>query len=546
MSEETWHQARLIPTSGISGAEEQERRATSALLAVMSAVREFGRGLTQPLGAPAGTIETFIEVPFVWAEKKCFPDGLIRVTRGQKSWTSLVEVKTGTNKLATDQLETYLDVAREQGFDALVTISNETPAVAGQHPTKVDKRKLRKVALHHWSWSQVLSEAVMQKEHRGVADPDQAWILGELIRYLEHPRSGALEFEDMGQAWVGVRDAVAASTLRATDKAAPEVAARFDALLRYTSLRLGRRLGTDVTPALSRKELADPQLRAQALLDSLTGAGALTGAIRIPHTVGQLEVVADLRAGKVTCFVDVAAPREGRPATRVNWLVRQLKHAPETLRVEAFTAHARGASSAELLRAVRDNPAVLLTDPAKELRIFRVALDRPLGAKRGRGRGSFIDSVLDAVEDFYAEVMQHLKAWSAQPPKVRDTAEEPPQPVPPALVSTALSSQDGTEAVSDTDAPGTVTPVDGGAEEHAGHDDAEASPHHAGDEAGDEAPAQWAKAAADLAEDIDDTRSDRDTSGASQEPDDQSEAAGEGRDGDTEGRPPATGGRARP
>jgi hypothetical protein len=44
MSEETWHQARLIPTSGISGAEEQERRATSALLAVMSAVREFGRG----------------------------------------------------------------------------------------------------------------------------------------------------------------------------------------------------------------------------------------------------------------------------------------------------------------------------------------------------------------------------------------------------------------------------------------------------------------------------------------------------------------------
>ena len=72
------------------------------------------------------------------------------------------------------------------------------PPVPGPHPTKVDKRKLRKVALHHLSWSHVLAEAVMQKEHRGVADPDQAWILGELIRYLEHPRSGALEFDDMG------------------------------------------------------------------------------------------------------------------------------------------------------------------------------------------------------------------------------------------------------------------------------------------------------------------------------------------------------------
>jgi hypothetical protein len=50
-------------TSVINGAEEQERRATSALLAVMSAVREFGRAVTQPLGAPAGTLSTFIEVP---------------------------------------------------------------------------------------------------------------------------------------------------------------------------------------------------------------------------------------------------------------------------------------------------------------------------------------------------------------------------------------------------------------------------------------------------------------------------------------------------
>ncbi len=51
MAEDAWHEARLIPTSGISGAEEQERRATSAVLAVMTSVREFGRALTQPLCA---------------------------------------------------------------------------------------------------------------------------------------------------------------------------------------------------------------------------------------------------------------------------------------------------------------------------------------------------------------------------------------------------------------------------------------------------------------------------------------------------------------
>ena len=105
----------------------------------------------------------------------------------------------------------------------------------------------------------------MQKEFRGVADPDQAWILGELIRYLEHRKSGALEFDDMGEAWVGVRDQVAAGTLRATDKGIAEVVARFDALLRFASLQLGRQLGTEVVPSCPARRLPTRPLRAQAL-----------------------------------------------------------------------------------------------------------------------------------------------------------------------------------------------------------------------------------------------------------------------------------------
>ena len=441
MAEEAWHEARLIPTSGINGADEQERRATSALLAVMASVHEFGRALTQPLGAHAGTLEAYTEVPFLLGDRKLFPDGLLRVTRGKRSWTALVEVKTGTNDLDTEQLENYLDIAKEQGFDAVVTISNEIPAISGQHPTKVDKRKLRRVALRHWSWSHVLAQAVMQKEHRGVADPDQAWILGELIRYLEHPRSGALEFEDMGATWVTVREAVASGTLRASDKSAPDVAGRFDALLRFTSLQLGRRLGDEVTPALTRKEIADPAVRAQALVGTLCTSGTLQGGIRIANAVAPLIVTADLRAGRITCHVDIEAPRDGRPTTRVNWLLRQLKQAPDNLRLEAFAFHARGAGAAELLRDVRENPAVLIQDPTKELRSFRIAMTTAMGSKRGRGRGSFIDSVTDAVNVFYSDVVQNLKAWTAAPPKMRHLDKDDLER--PQTASTALSSQDG-------------------------------------------------------------------------------------------------------
>lgn len=401
-SEKSWHAARLIPTSGIKGPDEQEWRATSALLAVMTAVKELSRALLRPLGAPSGATETFIEVPFDLGERRATPDGLIRVMRGQKTWTALVEVKTGRNILQSEQLECYLDVAKEQGFDAVITISNEIPAISGTHPTAIDKRKTKKVSLHHWPWSEILTEAILQKEHRGIDDPEQAWILGELIRYLEHPKSGALEFEDMGPSWVAIRDSVVAGTFRSSNRGASEVVNRFDALLRFTGLRLGRRLGTDVTTVVSRREATDPALRASALLQQLTESGRLTGAIRVPDTVAPIV-------------------------------------------------------AAELLREVRNNPALLVPDPKKELKSFRVAQLFKLGSKGSNGRGSFIESVTSAVDRFYEDVVQDVRAWRATPPRLRNEEAELrlPDDVPRALVSTAMSSQDDAESAADVVA-GTV------------------------------------------------------------------------------------------
>lgn len=452
MSEETWHLARLIPTSGINGAPEQERRATSALLAVLMSVKEFGRAVTQPFGAPAGKVECFIEVPFELGDKKLFPDGLIRVTRGQTVWTALVEVKTGTNDLEPAQLDNYLDIARANEIDAVLTISNQIPPPDGSHPTKVDRRKTRKVALHHLSWMNVLTLAVVQKEHRGVSDVDQAWILGELIRYLEHPRSGALEFEDMGSTWVSVRDAVGQGTLRSNDKGLPEVVGRFDALIQYVALKLGMTLGQDVTQVLTRAERADGTVRSQAQASSLASTGTLSGALRIPGAVGPVVVTADLRASKVSAHLEVDAPREGRPTTRVKWLLRQLKEAPDGLRLEAFVMHGRGEGTSALLGAVREDPSLLVDADSKEIRAFRLVHQVSMGGKRGRGRGGFIDSVTDCVNDFYASVVQHLRAWQPSAPKMRaiETSETETD-VPPDLPSTALSSQDPPDPVQSAD-----------------------------------------------------------------------------------------------
>ncbi|WP_179872288.1 hypothetical protein [Microcella indica] len=441
VNEAAWHAARLIPTSGINGAEEQERRATSALLAVLSSVREYGKAITQPLGAPSSTLECFIEVPFQLGDRRLYPDGLIRAKRGSKSWTALVEVKTSTNKLAPQQLEDYLEIAREHGFDAVITISNEIPATPGTHPTTIDGRKLRKVGLHHYSWSEILTAAVMQKEHRGVADPDQAWILGELIRYLEHPKSGAMSFEDMGEYWVPIREGISAGTLRASDKGVAEVVARFDALIRFAGLELGRQLGSEVLPVVPRAELADPKSRVTRLVSDLVKSGQMSADLRIPGTVSDMTVTADLRAGSVFCSFTVDAPKEGKSTTRVNWLLRQLRAASDSIRVEAIPQRA-SVGPTELLSKAREDSSTLVPDSGREIKSFIVTVQTAMGAKRSVGRGGFIDSVMSCVNTSYSEVGQALKVWSATPPRLRTVTVEVEEGIDATLPSGALSSQD--------------------------------------------------------------------------------------------------------
>lgn len=132
---ENWLPARLIPTAGIRGEEEQERRATSALLAVMTAVPEFARAVLAHMGAPKGNVAAFYEVPLKGTNGKATrPDGAVVIERGRTRWSCLVEVKTGTNELRSDQMAGYIDMARAHDFDGVLSISNQITAEAKELP----------------------------------------------------------------------------------------------------------------------------------------------------------------------------------------------------------------------------------------------------------------------------------------------------------------------------------------------------------------------------------------------------------------------------
>ena len=287
----------------------------------MRAVPEFGRALVSELGAPGGKLATYAEIQLKDANGVVhIPDGALVVERGKTRWVALVEVKTGTNALKADQVSRYLDMAREQGFDAVVTISNQITADPTEVPVEVDGRKLRRVNLRHLSWWRILTEAIVQHRFRGVSDPDQAWILGEPIAYLDNEKSGAGGFVDMGEGWVRVREAVRQETARATDPELRAVCARWRQLIDYLALGLSQDLGRDVTPLRPRKQTANERI--DDLVKELARESRLSGGLRVPDAVAPLSISADLRARQVTTAVTMDAPREGRPLSRINWRAR--------------------------------------------------------------------------------------------------------------------------------------------------------------------------------------------------------------------------------
>lgn len=404
-----WQPARLFPVAGIGSGEEQERRATSALLAVMSTVREFGAALTTRCGAPRGTLATFIEVPFGQDEEAYRPDGVLRVTRGQKTWTALVEVKTSTGKLEAPQIDSYIEIARDKGFDAVITISNELAGGDAEHPVAIDRRKLRKVALHHLSWDQIRAAAVLTARHSGVADATQGKVLDEFIRYMSHARSGMGGLGDMGPSWVKVRDAVKAKTARPNDKATGEVSARYDELVQHLAHHFTGLLGVEVQ-ALAPRETPDHASRRQQLADS----GLLFGRLKVPGALEVIVVGADLRSDRVSASITVPAPRgETRAQTRISWLLRQLpEDAKDSIRIEAHLTGPRATSTAALLGKARQDPKLLLPEEQREIKAFTISMDSQLGPKRAAGAGTLIGSVKDVSTAFYADVVQHLRPWA--------------------------------------------------------------------------------------------------------------------------------------
>ena len=420
--------ARLFPVISDSG---KEQKATSIFLSVLSAVPKFADGVLSQIGQRVGTraiVNTFIEVvpaKSVIANKKDRPDGLIEVQVGKKRWLALVEAKIGTSKLDKNQVERYLQLARENGIDAVITISNEFSSSPTHSPVKVNKNLIRSVHLLHFSWTALLTNAVLMHEQGERLDTEQAFLIREFIRFFSHESAGVSGFTSMPPAWgEEIGHIQAGGFIQKGDNAADIVSAWYQEL-RDLALQMSRAIGCNISLKMSRAHESDPELRLKNGSEFLATHGKLESILEVPNAASDLFITADLRAKSIKVAMKLDAPKERKTTkARVNWLLRQLKDIKlNDVKVGVVWA-SRVATSYFSLEELLENPEIVNeVTTSSEVRAFEVIVTTS-DTRRFKGRRTVIEDLEDLVPRFYEFLGQHLRAWNPSPPKPVHSVQE--------------------------------------------------------------------------------------------------------------------------
>ena len=358
------------------------------------------------------------------------PDGLIAVTSSSSAWRALVEAKIRNAKLDNQQIKSYVDLAKANNYNAVITISNDFAAIPSHHPTYTDRLPTH-VDLFHFSWTSILTHAKLLLNADELSGSAHRFLISELVRFLDHPSSGLRRFDHMPDTWKPLVTSVTAGAgLASLHKEAPHVTdavASWHQETRDLALQLTGLVSSPVAMKLPRTHVSDPQRRIMDDADALCAAAQLRAEYTVPNAAGPIEVTADLRGRSLIVAMKVDAP-EDRVSTkaRLNWLLRQLqKSAHDDLHVVAHWPRTKATTQAPLAE-IREHPGAL-DFPARPnpATAFTVRMVRQVGA-RFAGSRSFIREIEDIVPAFYAQVGQRLKVWQPPPPKLNPARQDMP------------------------------------------------------------------------------------------------------------------------
>lgn len=423
--------ARLFP---VVSEANKEQKTLSIVLATLMSVRPLAERLLGPLSVKVGkrsVLSCYTEVTLTNEIKglKDRPDALLVLQSGKRSWSALIEAKVGRNVVGEDQLERYIELAKLNNVDSVITISNELTPSPEINPTALTRALPKNFQLFHLSWASILTTAFLlaSSDEDPYENDDEAFLVSELIRYLEHPNSGYVALDQMNKDWPKlVSDIQASHPLFAKSSEVVETVTAWLQEARDVALIMTRRLKEPVSIATSRSNLSNPSKWTETNAKDFIQEKVLSFELDVPNAASKILIEGDFLRRTVRVSMKLSAPTDRvSNAARLNWLLRQLvKSNREKIIIRCIT---RGKGQNYGAMADEIDPK---SDDIKELGdilSFQLEMSNDLGAKFN-SRKKFIECLEEIVPEFYSNVGQYLQAYVPPPPKYEkaNATEEAP------------------------------------------------------------------------------------------------------------------------
>lgn len=393
----------------------KERKITSIFLCLLSECPDLAKEVLAAVGVRIGVrsdVQAFTEVPFGTNR----PDGLILVSSPGKEWSAIVETKVGKNKIDADQVQRYIDVAKSNKINSVITISNEFVAKSEHSPVYIPNGKIRPVKLFHLSWSRISTICKLLYFSDRIENETHKNILGQFNEFLNHPTAGVERFTQMAPAWKDVVQTVLnEEELKRNSPQVVDVVESWLSEEKDLLLHLSEHVGVELKMKDERR-LESREARVKDRVVSLIDTSKLTTSLRVPDCAADILVRADLSRRTVSVSMSLEAPRDRKSnKARVNWLLRMLPFDDPRIRIQGYKFGSRQPVGMALSELRSDAGGFDSNKKNDVVQKFEVIMIENLG-KRFSGQKTFIESMEKMVFDFYDLVAVNLKAWQASPP----------------------------------------------------------------------------------------------------------------------------------
>jgi hypothetical protein len=400
-------------------------------------VHLFARNLLSEIGKRVGnwaSIEAYTEVVFQnQPEEKCRPDGLIIFDTVRRQWKALVEAKVGHGRISSEQLGRYYRLARANGIDAIITISNELTSRPQHIPYEVPDEVTGNIELYHWSWPHLVMVADRLLRDEQDFDDEQHFILQEVRRYFDDETTDS-SFQQMAPGWPHLNQRIFGGG--AVSGSEDDVLSAIKSWHQHQAsicFWLGHEFQRRVSVQLSRSHRESQSMRLLEDAEEFVTTHQLRASFHSSALARPVDVTADALRRNVMCRCTIGAPQDRmRYKSRMGWLLEQL---PESNLGDTMVhiAWDNGQRTSVSLKRLRNDENEGRIEGALPI-AFELSRSFDLAHKFG-GQRLFVEGVDSAVWTFCDSIARHLRAWQPrpegmdQPKTVEEMAESPEREV---------------------------------------------------------------------------------------------------------------------